>query len=423
MSNPETVRSSTLPRIAVIGGGPAGLTFARILQVHGLRATIYEQEKCAGARSQGGSLDLHTKSGLLAMETAGLMDQFKAKARPEGEQMRILDKDGKVFLDIKRADKGEGATERPEIDRTDLRAILVASLEEGTIQWGRKLVRVEMNGDHDEEDHHHHTLVFEDGVREEADLVIGADGTWSKVRPLLTDKAPVYTGITGVNVTMHNVDERYPNLAELVGDGLTKVLAPNKGLFLQRNSNGLICNYLFLRVEEGWEKKEFASASLKGPQSAREFLLRVLEGWKPEFLDFIRNCDDEPIWPRPIYALPVGHSWNSNKRGVTLIGDAAHVMSPFAGEGVNIAMLGARELAIALVEAWNLSPSVESLHDAIPAFERALCERAEQAARKAARRLELNFNARTPVDYVESFSRDVGLISQREVSQPGVAAT
>ena len=76
MSNPETVSSSTLLRIAVIGGGPAGLTFARILQVHGLRATIYEQEKYAGARLQGGTLDLHTKSGLLAMETAGLMDQF-----------------------------------------------------------------------------------------------------------------------------------------------------------------------------------------------------------------------------------------------------------------------------------------------------------------------------------------------------------
>ena len=128
-------------------------------------------------------------------------------------------------------------------------------------------------------------------MRVKADLVIRADGTWSKVRPLLTDKVPVYTGIRGVNVTIHNVDERYSNLAELVSDGLTKL----KGLMLQRNSNGLISNHLFLRVEEGWEKKEFASASRKGPQSAQEFLLRFLEGWNPEFLDFIRNCDDEPI--------------------------------------------------------------------------------------------------------------------------------
>jgi 2-polyprenyl-6-methoxyphenol hydroxylase-like FAD-dependent oxidoreductase len=386
------------PRIAIVGGGPAGLTCARILQLHGLQATIYEYEKSAESRAQGGSLDLHADSGMLAMIASGLVEEFNAKARPEGSQVRILDKNGQVWLDIKPDGKEEGADQRPEIDRAQLREIFLASLSEGTVQWDRKLVSVERIGDG------RHTLVFEDGAREEADLVIGADGAWSKVRPLVSDKSPAYTGVTFVDAVIKNVDDRFPELGELCGLGLCVMLSPAGGLVAQRNSGGKICVYVVAKVEEGWARTEFAEAAVGGPESARRLLLSLFEGWSPALLELVHICDDDPLfWARPIFALPVDHAWRP-KRGVTVVGDAAHVMSPFAGEGVNIAMLDALELAVALAEAWKANPSVESLYDAIPAFEQTMFARAKQSCTFSANNQALAFDERGPHDFVEAMA-------------------
>lgn len=393
------------PRIAIIGGGPAGLTCARILQLHGLHATIYECEESAASRSQGGSLDLYADSRMLAVISSGLEEQFKAKARPEGDQVRILDKDGQVFLDMKPDDKGEGTDPRPEIDRAQLREIFLESLDEGTIQWGRKLVRVETTGDGDGNESVHsgtHSLVFEDGVTEQADLVIGADGAWSKVRPLLSDKTPTYTGVTFVECVIEDVDNRFPNLASLCGHGMCLMLSFERGLIPQRNSGGKIRIYVALTVEEGWAKEEFAEAASRGgSESVRRLLLSFFQGWNPELVDFIAHGDEEPgFWARPLYALPVDHEWRS-KPGVTLVGDAAHVMTPFAGEGANIAMLDALELAMAIADAWKVNPSVESLWAAIPPFERTMFQRAKRFSSFSASNQILALNERAPHDFVE----------------------
>lgn len=389
---------SPLPRIAIIGGGPAGLVCARVLQHHGLRATVYEADESMNTRSQGGSLDLHAESGLLALTTAGLIQQFREKARPEGQQVRILDKDGQVLFDFKRQVEAGDAFERPEIDRGELREILLESLDPGTVQWNRKLVSVTDGG-------LVHTLVFQDGVTEEADLVIGADGAWSKVRPVLTSAIPAYVGFTMIDFTIRDVDERYPKLGASVGDGMSFMLAQDRGLLAQRNSRGLIHVYATVRVEEGWAKNEFAAAVRGG--SVQELLLGYFEGWSPELLDFIRNCDDDAFYPWRIYSLPIGHRWTP-KSGFTLLGDAAHLLTPFAGEGVNVAMLDGLKLAMALVEAWRTTPSVESLRHAIPAFEEAMVERAEPPQRQAAGNAKLMFDEGSPHGFVDMFKMLLG---------------
>ncbi|KAG0581400.1 hypothetical protein KC19_4G248400 [Ceratodon purpureus] len=386
-----------LPRIAIIGGGPAGLVCARVLQMHGLRASVYEADEATNTRPQGGSLDLHAESGLLALTAAGLIQQFREKARPEGQQVRILDKDGHVLFDLKPQAEAGDVSERPEIDRSELRSILLDSLDPGTVHWNRKLVSVADGGDHGAP----HTLIFQDGVTEDADLVIGADGAWSKVRPLVTPATPAYSGFTMVDLTIRNADERYPKLGELVGDGLCFMLAQDRGLLPQRNSGGLIHVYATVRVEEGWAKEDFAAAVRSGGGSVRELLLRYFEGWNPELLEFIRNCDDA-FYAWRIYSLPIGHRW-SPKSGFTLLGDAAHLLMPFAGEGVNVAMLDGMKLAMALVEAWSTTPSVDSLRHAIPAFEEAMFERAEPPHRQAARNVKLMFDDESPHTFVNMF--------------------
>lgn len=134
--------TSTAPRIAIIGAGPGGLICARILQRRGISATVYDLDASGAARDQGGTLDMHPDSGQNALREAGLLDEFLALARPEGRQMRLVGRDGRVLFD---AVPPETATEdgNPEIDRGQLRALLLNSLEPDTVRWSHKLTHVE----------------------------------------------------------------------------------------------------------------------------------------------------------------------------------------------------------------------------------------------------------------------------------------
>lgn len=181
-------------RIAIIGAGLGGLSLALVLHRRGIRSTIYESESSRNARQQGGSLDMHHDGGLLALNLAGLMPDFERLARLEDDRMCILDKHAVVhFQDGEDPlPSGEG---RPEIDRGQLRDIFLAPLEEaGIISWGKKVVRITAADNLNTIQNIH----FADGTNTTADLIIGADGAWSKVRGLLTEVLPEYSGVTFV---------------------------------------------------------------------------------------------------------------------------------------------------------------------------------------------------------------------------------
>ena len=353
--------------LAVIGAGPAGLALARTLQVAGRDVVVFESEASADARAQGGTLDLHSDSGQWALAQAGLTTEFRALARPEGQGMRISDKNGRLLLD----EAGAADMERPEIDREQLRRLLLDSLRPGTIRWGHKLTAVERSEEQG------FKLEFRNGVTVEADVVVGADGAWSRIRPLLTDAAPSYTGVSFVQIAISDVASRHPQIIETVGDGTLFALEDNKGLIAQRLSNGSVRVYAALRMAENGFEAE--GISFRTAEETRKGLLAHFADWSANLQELINQCDDYFV-PWPITAMPVGIRW-PRQPGVTLLGDAAHQMSPFAGAGANLALQDGAALALKLCQS-------DDAEQAIRAHEEEMFERAAQEAQASADGLE-----------------------------------
>jgi 2-polyprenyl-6-methoxyphenol hydroxylase-like FAD-dependent oxidoreductase len=371
------------PSIAIVGAGLGGLVLARVLQVHGIPSTVYELDASADARNQGGVLDMHEESGQLALRTAGLHEEFRRLTHPQGEAMRILDKAGTVFID-RAPEDGEGG--RPEIDRTALRDLLIASLDPGRIVWGHKVTAASSL------DGGRHELTFADGGSISVDLLVGADGTWSKVRPLLSAAKPEYCGISYLELHLSDVGERHPDSAALVGPGIMFALSDNRAMIGHGGEH--IHLGASVRAPQDWTVS--SGVDWSDAPAAREALLKEFADWSTELTDLIRNCDDTII-PRLIYALPIGHSW-ARVPGVTLVGDAGHVMSPYAGEGANLAMLDGCELALAVVEHGD------DVETALTQYEAAMFPRAQAAAEGSAQGLDLCFASDSPQGMVKAFA-------------------
>jgi 2-polyprenyl-6-methoxyphenol hydroxylase-like FAD-dependent oxidoreductase len=357
--------------VTIVGGGLGGLTLARVLHTRGIGSTVYELDASPAARDQGGTLDLHEESGQRALAEAGLGAQFREIAREEGEALRILDKHGVVRFEETAEESGGG---RPEVDRGALKRILVDSLPAGVVRWGTKVTAVAPGA-----------LTLGSGEVVETGLLVGADGTWSKVRPLLSDAVPAYSGLSFAELHLSDVDTRHPAVAALVGTGSMFALSDGKGLIAQRNGGGRIRVYAAVRGEAGDAVAGLVDPG--DPAGSRDRLLEVFADFDAGLRALVADSDG-PVVPRPIHALPVGHRW-ARVPGVTLLGDAAHVMSPFAGEGANLAMLDATELALALAD----HDDVES---ALTAYEAALFPRAEEAARDSAENLVDSFRPDAP---------------------------
>ncbi|HEX4221666.1 MAG TPA: NAD(P)/FAD-dependent oxidoreductase [Pseudonocardiaceae bacterium] len=368
-------------RIAVLGGGPGGLTLARVLQRSGVACTVFEREGSILTRPQGGTLDMQAQTGQLALRSAGLLAEFLARSRPEGQDGRLLDKTGKVLLEH-RADPDD--QENPEIDRGQLRTLLLDSLAPGTVRWHSDVREVTEHGPDGYE------IQLADGSSHRADVVVGADGAWSKVRPLLSSAKPEYTGVTFVEIHLDDVDQRRPELAELVGNGSMFALSDNKGLLAQRNSGSHVRVHAALRVPEDWAQT--CGIDFADPAIARPALRGYFADWAPQLRALIDASDAEFV-PRPLYALPYPHTWVADKPGVTLLGDAAHLMSPFSGLGANLAMLDGAELGTTLAAAINAGTSV---NDAITRYESVMQPRGAEAAEGAAKGIDTAISADAP---------------------------
>lgn len=316
--------------ITVVGAGLGGLTLARVLQSHGVAVTVLEGEAAPTTRDQGGSLDLHEGSGQWALARAGLTEAFHTIARPEADALVMLDPDGtERWRDA--PDPGitpDATAGRPEVDRGALRRLLIDSLAPGTIRWGQRLAEATRTDDGVR-------LSFVDGSQHRARLLVGADGAFSRIRPLLSPVVPDYTGQSYAE--FHLPPAPNPASTAIIGPGSLTAMGEGQAISAQRQGNGAVRVYAILPVDLA-DLDRLADA---------DWVRARFADWAPELRRLLALAEQPPI-PRPVWTLPVGHDWAPDPT-IALIGDAAHLMPPF-GEGANLAMQDGADLAELLAD-------------------------------------------------------------------------
>ncbi|RDI12074.1 FAD-dependent oxidoreductase [Flavobacterium sp. AG291] len=356
-------------QIAIVGGGPGGLTLARLLQLKGANVKVYERDTDKYARVQGSPLDLHDESGLAAIRKADLLDEFKKNYMPGADKAIITNHNAEILFKDHEAKPDENFGHehfRPEIDRGPLRNILMESLKPDTIVWDSHFITMEEHGDG-------WLLHFKNGASFYADIVIGADGANSKIRPYLTDIKPFYSGITMLEGNIYNATETAPTFSTMLDGGKIMAFGNSKCILGGQKGNGDIGFYASFKTYQNWANDNGLDYS-NNKQMLKWFKQQYAE-WGTIWNELFENAAS--FIPRPIYCMPIDQTWEA-KSNLTLLGDAAHVMPPFAGEGVNMAMLDALELSECLT-----SYEFDNIREAIAYYETNMRKRASQAAKES----------------------------------------
>ncbi|WP_126650336.1 FAD-dependent oxidoreductase [Chryseobacterium aureum] len=354
--------------IAIVGGGPAGLTLARLLQLKGAAVKVYERDFNKEARVQGSPLDMHEDSGLAAIRKAELLETFKKTFRPGADRTLIMNEKAEIFFNDHETKPEENFGQehfRPEIDRGPLRNMLLESLHPETVVWDSHFLSMERQGEG-------WLMHFKNGNSAYADLVIAGDGAHSKIRPYLTDIKPVYSGIIMLEGNVSK--EKAPQIDALIQGGKIMAFGNAHNILLGQKGNGDLGFYASFKADENWA----ADSGLDFSDNARmlEWFQAEYSEWSPIWEELFRNAQT-PFIPRRIYYMPLDQVWEAQPN-LTLIGDAAHVMPPFAGEGANMAMLDALELSEYLTD-YRYS----TLQQAISAYEQAMRKRAAVATEES----------------------------------------
>lgn len=336
-------------KIAIIGGGPVGLTIGRILQINNADVTVYERDLNKEARTSGGTLDIHSDSGQKAIQKADLMDEFYKYARPTGEKM--ADMDGNITSDEMPIE--ENAYSRPEIDRNDLRKIMLENLRENTVVWNSHLTDIEKIG----EQYH---LEFKNGSKTIADFVIVANGGRSNARKFVTDKEPQLSGTYIIQGEIENPDLDYPEFKPKYGDGNVMAMGEQKMFYTHTLRDGSVHFGVSFKADESWVLNN--GLDFDDNASIRTFLNETFENWNDDYKKFFNASTDFSGLPLRLFSLE--EPWK-NHSNITLVGDAAHVMPPFAGEGVNMGLMDAYQLTENLTngEFTNLQDAIDNYEE------------------------------------------------------------
>ena len=357
-------------QIAIVGGGPGGLTLARILQLKGANVKVYERDFNKDARVQGSPLDMHEESGAAALRKADLFDEFKKNVRQGADKKIIVNECAEIiFSDHETTSDEDSRNEspRPEIDRGALRKIFLEALQPETIVWDSHFVLMEKQNEG-------WLLHFKNGSSAAADIVVAADGANSKIRPYITGIKAFYSGVTMLEINVFNAEKATPHMYALLNGGKIMAFGNTKCLLGGQKGNGDLGFYVSFKTDEAWAANNGLDYSDKTQLLA--WFKKEYSEWSSIWYELFENAAT-PFIPRPIYCMPLDQTWEALPN-VTMLGDAAHVMPPFAGEGANLAMLDALELSECLS-----SSTFNTLQEAISFYEINMRKRAAKAAKQS----------------------------------------
>lgn len=358
-------------QVAIIGGGPGGLTLAKLLQLKDVHVKVYERDINKQARVQGSPLDLHENSGLAALEKAGLMEEFKKNFMIGADKTTIVNPQAEIFYNEHETDKKEENFGyeyfRPEIDRGVLRKILLESLQPDTIIWDSHFLSMEKENEG-------WILHFKNEKDVYADIVIAADGANSKIRPYLTDIKPFYTGILMLEGNIYDAKNSVPKISSILKGGKIMAFGNEQNILMGQKADGEIGFYASFKAEKNWVTK--SGLNFSDRNKVLDWFKSNYSEWSDIWHELFENTST-PFIPRPIYCMPLDQTWEA-KSNLTLLGDAAHLMPPFAGEGVNMAMLDALELSEYLT-----NNEYKSTLESISHYEKEMRERASIIAQES----------------------------------------
>lgn len=372
-------------RIAVIGGGMGGLTAAIALtRIAGVQVTLFEQAEALGDVGAGVTV---APNGQRVLDTLGVLESVKqAGAIPDGHGV-YQDAMGNLVADAAWEDSAK-RYQNIGMYRPDLVDVLAKEVEPDRIHLGHRLTSIQSSGNRVH-------VEFANGVRDEFDAVVGADGTHSVVRDTVIRPArPVYSGFIAYRGVIDSsiLPHDWPMISQVwMGEGKHFMCYPLK----QRK----LFNYVGF-VPSDRPLKESWSAPGDVSELAAEF---AGEKWDPNLRHFIQLIDTTFWWG--LYDHEPLSNWSRGR--ITLLGDAAHTMLPHAGQGVNQAMEDSITLAFFLREA-------DGGDDIAEAFKRYTAIRMQRTAilQNSSRRSGSQFDAQD--EFADVKKRDADLRAGRD---------
>jgi 2-polyprenyl-6-methoxyphenol hydroxylase-like FAD-dependent oxidoreductase len=341
--NPAEADTKNYPHVAIIGGGIGGVALAVGCLHRGIPFTLYERDNSFNDRSQGYGLTLQQASK--AIEGLGI---FSLKEGIISTRHVVHTTDGKVIGEWGFRNRTQSAAQKSSkrrnihIARQSLRLELLEQLGgHDKIQWGHQLVDFNQVEGKDIE------LNFQvngEMKSAKADLLVGADGIRSAVRKLLIgeDNSPL----------------RYLGCIVILGicplsalEGVKSPLLDSETVFQTANGNERIyimpydSNSVMWQLSFPMTEKEAKALSAKGTKALKEEACSRIK-WHNPIPQILAATLETQISGYPVYDRALLQPELLEKAGqVTLIGDAAHPMSPFKGQGANQALLDSLALA------------------------------------------------------------------------------